>query len=278
MMLKLSVQDTLVPGENLETKFANAVAAGYDAIELRAKPGAFAERADEFRSAVAAGVRIASACMDAGTGYLGSFESDARRRARQEIAEVVTVLGEIAPGAGLVFPNGCSVFSTYLPPFVPPVKRAEAISWLVDGVADVAEVAAQAGVRLFLEPLNRYEDWAVNTLAQAAEVVAQVGNPAVGLCLDTFHAQIEEADLAASIRAAGPLLAHVQLGDSNRLEPGKGHLDWTALIAALNQTGFDGWLALECFLSAPGMAAITDAARTIRTAEQAARSTQMENQ
>lgn len=62
---------------------------------------------------------------------------------------------------------------------------------------------------------------------------------------------IEEVDCAKSIMAAGPHIKHVQLGDSNRLEPGAGHYDWPATLDALESIGFDGWLPMECGLSGP---------------------------
>jgi sugar phosphate isomerase/epimerase len=62
---------------------------------------------------------------------------------------------------------------------------------------------------------------------------------------------IEEADIPASIRDAAPVLAHIQLGDTNRLEPGAGHLDWAQLLDALNEIDYTGWMAMECGLSGP---------------------------
>ncbi len=68
---------------------------------------------------------------------------------------------------------------------------------------------------------------------------------------DTYHMSIEEADCATSIESAGSWIRHVQLGDSNRLEPGAGHYDWPATLAALDRIGYHGWLAMECGLSGP---------------------------
>lgn len=269
--VKLSVQETLVPGLGLETKFQNALDAGFEAIELRAEPqGGFARRQPELRSAVEAGVVISSACMDLSPSYLGSLDESGRAEARSDIEKVLRILGEVAPGVGLVVPNGCSVFSTYLPPFTPPVDRATALSWLEEGLRDLAACAEREGVRIFLEPLNRYEDWVVNTLDQAGSIVEEIGSQSLGICLDTFHAHIEEADLPAAVRRAGALLQHVQLGDSNRLEPGRGHLDWTGLVRALNSIDYTGWLAMECFLSGPGTAPLATATQTLRAATRAA--------
>jgi len=268
--LRLSVQENLVPGANLETRFENAVAAGFDGLELRASAdGSFRARLAELTAAVSAGVVISSVCMDLSTRYLGSFSSEDRLAARADVKDVLAMMADVVPGIGLVVPNGCAVFSTYLPPFTPPVTRHTAEGWLQDGLTELATFAGQRGAQLFLEPLNRYEDWVVNTLGQAATLIAAVGSPHLGVCLDTFHAQIEESDLAAAIRATGPALHHVQLGDSNRLEPGLGHLDWGALITGLHDIDYQGWLAMECFVSEPGLGPLRTASRTIRAAESA---------
>ncbi|MEO9238131.1 MAG: sugar phosphate isomerase/epimerase family protein, partial [Jatrophihabitantaceae bacterium] len=114
------------------------------------------------------------------------------------------------------------------------------------------EHARQVGGVVLLEPLNRYEDYLVNTLADGASLINEIGLPTVRLMADTFHMNIEEADPGASPREHADLLGHVQVADSNRLEPGAGHYDWDGTIAALDEIGYDGWLVLECrHLSGP---------------------------
>ena len=82
---------------------------------------------------------------------------------------------------------------------------------------------------------------------------------------DTYHMSIEEADCAASITRAGDRIRHVQLGDSNRLEPGAGHYDWPATLRALEQIGYDGWLAMECGLSGPTGDVLPRVAKVLRS-------------
>ncbi len=116
-----------------------------------------------------------------------------------------------------------------------------------------AEHAAAAGVRLALEPLNRYEADLVNTAEQGLEFVEEVGHPALGLLLDTYHVNIEEASWEAPFRSlmeAGRLW-HVHLGDNNRLPPGRGMIDFCALLRLLRSVGYDGALSAE-LLAMPG--------------------------
>jgi sugar phosphate isomerase/epimerase len=117
---------------------------------------------------------------------------------------------------------------------------------------------------LVLEPLNRYESDIVNTTAEGLELIEQVGHPSLGLLLDTFHVNIEEASVYDCFRlamAAGRLW-HVHLGDSNRLPPGEGHLDFAGIVSTLAEAGYDGYLSAE-LLAKPDPD--TAAERTIRT-------------
>jgi sugar phosphate isomerase/epimerase len=92
----------------------------------------------------------------------------------------------------------------------------------------------------------------VNRLDQAVELGEEVeratGQDSVRVCADLFHMNIEEDDLAAAIRAAGPRIAHVHVDDTNRLQPGTGHMDFGSVFAALRDVGYDDWLTFECRL------------------------------
>jgi len=81
---------------------------------------------------------------------------------------------------------------------------------------------------------------------------------------DFFHMNIEEADIAASIRAAGQHIVHVHVADSNRLQPGKGHLDFRPGFAALKESGYDGYLGIECRISGPYNEALAESAALLR--------------
>ena len=110
-----------------------------------------------------------------------------------------------------------------------------------------AEHAAAAGVTLAVEFLNRFEAYFLTTMDGVAEHVRAVGMPNFRAMFDTFHANIEEADVAASIRAHRPLITHVHISETNRGVPGRGHADWKGIFTALRSTGYDNWLTIEAF-------------------------------
>jgi sugar phosphate isomerase/epimerase len=99
---------------------------------------------------------------------------------------------------------------------------------------------------VLLEPLNRYESRYLNSVEDNLRILAQVDHPNAGLLPDTFHMSIEEADIPAALRLAGPQVRHVHLGENNRLLPGSGALAWEPIFAALGDIGYAGAVNLEC--------------------------------
>jgi len=246
--LRLACQEQLLPGLRLQEKWEAALAAGFDAIELRGKgSGAFLARLPELSRARADGVIMTSVCVDM-AHFVGAFDADLRLDAIIQMKQQLTTIAA-AGGALAVTPASYGMFSRRLPPFEPPRSSEEDRRVLVEGFGELAEHARAEGVRICLEPLNRYEDHMINTLGQAVEICQAVGSPAMGVCADTYHMNIEETDLAESLLATGAWLQHVQVSDSNRLEPGTGHIDWLAVLAALAAAGFAAPLAYECRLS-----------------------------
>ena len=263
MSVKLAAQESTLPGATLEEQFKVALDCGFDGIELSGQgAGVFAGRAEELRRARAAGVVMCSAVMHTPT-FLGSFAPQDRQTAIADLKDLLRTIVE-AGGLGIVSPNAFGAFSTKLPPFTPPRSQEESRRLLVEALVELGAYAVEVGSTLFLEPLNRYEDYLVNTLADAVSIVEEVGSPGVAVIADTYHMSIEEADCAASIERAGAHIRHVQLGDSNRLEPGAGHYDWPATLQALDRVGYDGWLAMECGLSGPTEQVLPEVAALLR--------------
>jgi D-psicose/D-tagatose/L-ribulose 3-epimerase len=129
---------------------------------------------------------------------------------------------------------------------------------LVEVHGQAADHAAAAGIRLAVEPLNRFECYVLNTVADAAEIVRRVDRPNYGLLYDTFHANIEEKDPVGVIAPHVALINHVHVSENDRGTPGKGHVPWEATYKALRAVKYDGWLTIEAFGRAmPALAAAT---------------------
>ncbi len=144
----------------------------------------------------------------------------------------------------------------------PGVSREQSHAWLVEALRSVAGAADAIGVRLVIEPINRYETNLLNNVGDTLAVIDEVGADNVGVLYDTFHSNIEEADMDASLRACGPRLFHVHLADSNRWAPGAGHTDFARVIATLNEMNYAGWVSAE-ILPKPDIASAQE--QTIKT-------------
>ncbi len=126
---------------------------------------------------------------------------------------------------------------------------ARKIQWLlaVENIRRAADFAAERGVKLGLEPLNRFETDLVNTVDQGLRMVADIDRPNVGLLLDTFHMNIEEKDIPAALRRAAGKIVEFHACSSDRGTPGEDHLPWPAIVSALRETSFRGPVVIEAF-------------------------------
>ena len=116
--------------------------------------------------------------------------------------------------------------------------------WAVDGLKECYAHGQASGVKLALEPLNRFETYFISRGDQALALAEAVG-PNCGVCLDAFHLNIEEADMLATIRRAGSRLYDFHVADNNRLACGMGSLNWSAIIRTLKSIGYDGAITVE---------------------------------
>lgn len=131
-------------------------------------------------------------------------------------------------------------------------------AWGADVHRQAADLAAERGLQLSIEPLNRFECYFLNTVEDAAAYVRRVDRSNFGLLYDSFHANIEEKDPIGCIGASIREINHVHISENDRGTPGKGHIDWPATFQALKASGYDGWLTIEAFgLALPDLAAAT---------------------
>jgi sugar phosphate isomerase/epimerase len=262
---RIGCQEQLLPGDTLLAKWEFAQEAGFDGIELRGRGDfAFAERLPELRQARDQGVPMPTECVEM-RHFIGAFDNEQRADAIRQMVSQLSVMAEIG-GEVAMTPAAYGMFSRRLPPYEPPRSAESDRLVLLDALGQLGEHARSEGVMICLEPLNRYEDHMVNTLDAAASLCQELALPSVRVAADTYHMNIEEVDPAAALLKGGEWLGHVQLSDSNRMEPGAGHIDWAVHLAALEAAGYGGWLAFECRLTGPAEAALPAAVSRIRQA------------
>lgn len=133
---------------------------------------------------------------------------------------------------------------------LPPEQRKAEWDRAVANLRKVAELAAERNVRLAIEPLNRFETDLVNTAADAARMVDDIGHPAAGVMMDSYHMNLEERDNEQALRTIGQRLVHVQVSDNYRGCPGKGQVRWDTFkrgMQAAETSGYRGGIAIESF-------------------------------
>ena len=215
--------------------------AGFDGVEiplLRPKD----LQAASIRKAVEANALGCNCCTVLVDGLsLISDSPDIRRRTRQHLQEVAKAAAEA--GAKIV------AGPLYSPVGYLPGRRrtGDEWTWAVEGFQAVGETLASHDVTFAIEPLNRFETFFLNTAADAAQLAKEIGHPNIGILFDTFHANIEEKNIAAGYRTVGPYLKHVHTCENDRGIPGSGHVEWKEVFQALRSLDYDGWLTIEGF-------------------------------
>jgi D-psicose/D-tagatose/L-ribulose 3-epimerase len=149
----------------------------------------------------------------------------------------------------------------------PPTEEERV--WAVELLHAMAGVAEDCGVMVAIESLNHFEHHLANTTEQTAQLVRRVDRPAVRMMYDSFHAHIEEKNVADAIRACADVLVYLHVSENDRSIPGTGQVDWATTFATLREVGYDGWLTVEALGTAdPELAAQMRLWRTSITDEE----------
>ena len=235
-------QGPFVFHNGLEDGCRQAAELGFDAVEI------FAPGADAIDTA--ATLQLLSShnllCAAVGTGAgmvkhglsLTSAVESERQQARQFVRSIIDMGGALQAPAIIGSMQGRHGGE---------VSREQALDFLAAALDELGAHAARYNVPLIYEPLNRYETNLVNTVADGVTLLSRLATDNVTLLADLFHMNIEEADLAAAIRAGAGHIGHVHYVDSNRQAAGRGHLDFTPIAAALIESGYSGYASAEAF-------------------------------
>lgn len=238
----------MAPGACFKVKVENLERYGFEGIELRILlDEATPKYLNEIEQAMSNSPLQVCSVIAPGSAYqlpLDSLESKEAKLAGAKSALDI----------GARFNAGSFITIEYKPQFPLPLwyrlkplgaREKELFFTLLNEVVDYAE---KVGAYALLEPINRYESHYYNRIEEVKAVIDKVGSPRLKIAPDFFHMNIEEVDMAASIREAAGDIMHIQLGDSNRELPGRGHTDFARGFAALRSIGYDRFLAIECRL------------------------------
>jgi D-psicose/D-tagatose/L-ribulose 3-epimerase len=234
----LSVSEWTLAAASTGEAIDRVAAAGYPAIEIAAVPeldvGAARERLDSH------GLTVTSLCW-IGLGYPERDCAHESEHIRRQAGDYLRLCLEQAHALGARTLVLVPTFRTE-----PDRTGREAeLERAAKTIGTALDRADADGVLVALEALNRYETHLLRTLDDADGLRRMIDSPNVRLMADVFHMNIEEDSIAASIRAHAEHIVHVHLADSQRREPGSGHLDFAAVFEALSDCGYTGNLAME---------------------------------
>ncbi len=223
--------------EPLETTLKRIKDFGYELIEISGEPTQYDIK--ETRSLLKEHAIRCWGCVTLTLGERNLAAKDEGQRARSVdyVKSVITMVSELDGEIITVVPATVGKV-------VPDATEQEEWKWVVDATRECFAHAKKKGVRIAIEPLNRFETYLFNRCAQAL-ALADAVSPECGVCLDTFHLNIEEEDMYEAIRLAGRRLFDFHVADNNRFAAGLGHLDWTKIVGTLKEIGYDGALTNE---------------------------------
>ena len=237
--------------------------AGFDGVELPIfRPSQFDATAVR-RGLEANALQCVAACALVDGFSLAADDAGLRRRTVTHISDVVKRAADT--GARLV------AGPLYSPIGFKPGRRTDA-EWtrVVDGYRELGAVLRSHDASIAIEPLNRFETHFLNTAADGVRLCDEIAHPNIGLLFDTFHANIEEKNIAEACRASARHLKHVHISENDRGIPGTGHVPFAEVLQVLREIGYDGWLNIESFSSRiPDLSAATSIWRDLAVTPQA---------
>jgi fructoselysine 3-epimerase len=233
-----------VPAYTLDETIKRLAKIGYDGIEIGAgAPHAYPahltpERRREVRALLEENDLALSSMLPAPSGGQGNNPAsplaEERRATVQHYKELVDLTAEWG-GPTLIYLPGWRVFGT---------TRRQAWKWSREALTEIAEHAGEKGVTLVIEPTSHDTNMCESSY-DAIELMEDVGSPNVKLMFDTFHVLYRREVLSDYVYEMGENLAHIHISDNERLPPGQGYGDFSSLIDALLDIGFDGYLTME---------------------------------
>jgi sugar phosphate isomerase/epimerase len=244
---------------DLDRSCAQLAAFGYDGIELMVRNPRELDQAGMARTIAQHGLKVPD------IGAPGLFGEDKLSLTDPDPVVRQTIRGRLRDVIDLAARFGAQVHIGSLRGRLPEGTQAqEALAWLKEGLLDIAEYGQPKGVRVLLEPLNHLEANIFLTVLEAVEFLRSLNHPNLGILPDTFHMNIEEPCLPASLMAAKEYITHVHFSDSNRRYPGAGHLNFREVLEALRLMGYDGFITIEIKQEPDPETAARRSAQTIR--------------
>ena len=216
--------------------------AGYDAVELQIPDPALFDERRVRRSLEAVGYPLCA--FQTGSTYAtrGNCLSTAEAGVRRRTIELLKSFVDLAARWGSTI-----VFGSLQGRLQDEPDRAAAESRIREAVAEVGRCATSAGVTLAFEPVQHGEVGFHNTIVEVAELVRGLDLPGVRMMIDSFHMNIEERDMFATLPAIRDILVHVHLSETDRDVLGTAHWPTARLLDELERIGYAGYVSVGVY-------------------------------
>lgn len=225
-------------------QFEKAKKYGCEIYEITAEDFATLNPDEINRAKEATGIETPTMCGAFGdTRDVSSVRADYRANGVQYIRDMVDLSVKI--GTEVIVGPVYSACGKARP--LTPDEKKQQWTWAVENLKVAADYAGTHGVKIGVETLNRFETDFINTVEQGLELIDRIGYDNVGMLLDTFHMNIEEANICDAIRAAKGKILDLHTCANNRGTPGEDNFNWPAIAQAVKDADYDGYCIIESF-------------------------------
>ncbi|MEO2077396.1 MAG: sugar phosphate isomerase/epimerase [Bacillus sp. (in: firmicutes)] len=166
---------------------------------------------------------------------------------REQGVEYIKKCIDIADELGSPLVSGPMYSATGKTRLLSPDEKRQQWDLAAENMKVVADYALEKGIKLAVEPLNRFETDFLNTVQQGLDFFALVDRENVGFLLDTFHMNLEEKNIGEAIKLAGSKIFNFHSCENDRGTPGTGHIPWNEVFQALKEISYDGPVVIESF-------------------------------
>jgi D-psicose/D-tagatose/L-ribulose 3-epimerase len=223
--------------------FPKIKAMGYEVVEIPVEDPALID-APKVKAALQANGLKPLICGAFGTSRDLTHEDPAYH---QTCFDYITACFDLCEALGAGFLAGPMYSAVGKARLVSPEQKEIEWNRAVTNLRKVCEMAADRGLEIALEPLNRFESDLINTTEDVMRLIQDIDHPAAKVMIDGFHMNIEEPDIERAIRLAGDKLIHVQVSENYRGTPGTGQTRWDAFYRGLEAIGYQGTVTIESF-------------------------------
>jgi D-psicose/D-tagatose/L-ribulose 3-epimerase len=223
--------------EPIEVTIARLGKSGYDAIEISGEP-------ERYDTKHVRGLLKEHGLKCWGSVTLMLAERDLLAKDEKQRADSVKYVKDTITMVKELEGHEITIVPSTVGKVKPQGAPDEEWKWAVESLKQCYEHGQKEGIKLALEPLNRFETYFLNRHDQALLLAEEVG-PDCGICLDVFHLNIEEVNMFDAIRKSKARLVDFHVADNNRMPCGHGACDWAKIIGTLKEIGYDGALTVE---------------------------------